>query len=94
MINQLDVLKNDLADHKARRAQLADNKGGYFIKREGYPVAGVIASYDKIIADLEAEIAEREGKGKAPKTKKAKNAKTPPKKQGKVTTKQTKKAKA
>jgi hypothetical protein len=74
----LDFLKTDLKTHTDRREQLASGKAGFFIKREGYPIAGVIASYDKIIASLEEEIAEREGA-----SKKTPSKKTPSKKKGK-----------
>jgi len=78
-MTNLDFLKQDLEAHRTRRANLLDNKGGYFIRREGYPVKGVIASYDKIIADLEQEIAEIESK-KAARKQPQTTKKTPKKK--------------
>jgi hypothetical protein len=70
-MSNLKFLKADLADHLARREQLRTTECGSFIKRAGYTLSGVIASYDKIIASIEDEIV----KLSAPKTKKQKNAK-------------------
>ena len=78
-MTKLDYLKSDLETHTERRDQLKSGKAGKFISRAGYPVSGVIASYDKIIASLEEEIAELEGKHKK---------KTSSKKQGKAGAKQ------
>jgi hypothetical protein len=71
-MTKLDYLKFDLETHTERRDQLKSGKAGKFISRAGYPVSGVIASYDKIIASLEEEIAELEGKKKTPSKKQSK----------------------
>jgi|688.fasta_scaffold14164_26 hypothetical protein len=59
-MTNLQILKSDLEMHVARREQLANGNGGFFIRREGYPVTGVLASYDKIIVSLKKEIADLE----------------------------------
>lgn len=85
-MTQLEILKQDLETHLARRTQLADNKGGHFIKRAGHPISGVIASYDTIIASIEKEIAELEAKAaarKKPQGKKTTQKKTTKKKTAK-----------
>jgi hypothetical protein len=61
-MTNLQILKSDLEMHVARREQLANGNGGFFIRREGYPVTGVLASYDKIIVSLKKEIADLEMK--------------------------------
>jgi hypothetical protein len=61
-MTNLQILKSDLEIHVARREQLANGNGGFFIRREGYPVTGVLASYDKIIVSLKKEIADLEMK--------------------------------
>jgi hypothetical protein len=75
-MTKLDYLKSDLETHTERRDQLKSGKAGKFISRAGYPISGVIASYDKIIASLEEEIAELEGKKKQGKKKAAKQSLT------------------
>ena len=61
-MTNLQILKSDLEMHVARREQLANGNGGFFIRREGYPVTGVLGSYDKINVSLKKEIADLEMK--------------------------------
>jgi hypothetical protein len=61
-MTHLETLKTDLEIHLKSRAALIDGSGGFFIKRAGYSVNGVIHSYDNIIQSLEKEIASIETK--------------------------------
>jgi hypothetical protein len=88
----LEMLKTNLQSHIERRAQLAEGEGVRFIKRSGYSVEAVIASYDKIISELQAEISELQNKKAARKQPQAK--KTPTKNASKKKPQSKKKAKA
>jgi hypothetical protein len=83
----LEMLKTNLQSHIERRAQLAEGEGVRFIKRSGYSVEAVIASYDKIISELQAEISELQNK-------KAARKQAPTKTAGKKKPQSKKKAKA
>jgi hypothetical protein len=68
-MTELDYLEADLETHLASR-ELLLNGGGYFFKREGYSVAPLLASYDKIIKSIQDEITTIKGKSRKRKTKK------------------------
>jgi hypothetical protein len=83
-MTKLQELQNELTYHTASRKSLLEKTGKSYrmLVKSGYPAEGVIASYDRIIASLETEIAGLEAKAAARKTAK----KTVAKKQTKKTT--------
>jgi hypothetical protein len=58
-MTKLEELQNDLTYHIASRKGLLEKKGKSYrlLLQSGFPIEGVIASHDKIISDLEREIA-------------------------------------
>ncbi len=83
-MTKLEELQNELVYHTASRKDLLEKKGKSYklLMRSGFPIEGVIASYDRIINSLEVEIASIEAKKAARKQpqKKATTKKTPKKK--------------
>ena len=77
------MLKHDLDLHTKQRETLAagEGKSARLIRRAGHSIDAVIASYDKIIAEIREEINEIESKKTARKTPQGK--KTPTKTTGK-----------
>jgi len=68
----LQTLHTDLKIHSDSLKSLEDGTGGFFIRREGISIVPLMASYRKIIASIEAEIAlitRRTAARKASKTK-------------------------
>lgn len=82
-MNKLEMLQHDLEMHTAQREKLAagEGKSVRLIKRAGHSVEAVIASYDKIIAEIREEISELESKKTA--RKKPQGKKIPTKTTGK-----------
>jgi hypothetical protein len=83
-MTKLQELQNELTYHTASRKDLLEKTGKSYrlLLKSGFPIEGVIASYDRIIASLETEIAGIEAKAAARKQpqKKATTKKTPKKK--------------
>lgn len=78
-MTKLQMLRNDLDVHVQHRENLAagECKSARLIKRAGLSIETVIASYDKIIAEIREEIVELESKKTA--LKKPQGKKTPTK---------------
>jgi len=57
-MTQLETLQTDLGIHRQSLQGLEDGTGAYFFRRAGFSTAPLIDTYRRIIASIEAEIAQ------------------------------------